>query len=353
MNRGVVREAWQEHETIPCAVVGSGLFGIMAVRELTRRGLDVDWYSADSEPGGIWQGFPHGKARGSTELVNPGWCISRRFWRIRPVGAAEFLDELVRWADERRDKQFRYFGSSVNMVEESSEGVLVTSDRGAKRYLFLVVATGHYGKPMIPFPYSGKRVVHASILPDLSSVGVGDRVLVVGGGQSGVEICEELLATLPMIRPTWVTSRKVLLISRLSFLGIVGTCLSYRTAEEAPRGFVITKDSGRVRSRCDIRPVRVERVEEETVYFSDGTTGCFEHVIAATGYLPPEKLAFPASVRGKSKGMRVSIGGHIVSLNHFGDGCAGASVRCARRQAREVGRLVTEVLAQHRLTGSP
>lgn len=326
-----------------CAVIGSGLFGIQAVRELTRRGIAVDWYSSDPEPGGIWQPMPWGKTRESTELVNPGWCIAPEF-RMKPtVTVHEFRALLKSWSDEGANLQRRRFLTRVDSVVEYDSHVCVATPDGETQYAFVVVATGHYGEPRIPGEWTGDNCYHASSLQDLSRVQPHQSVLVIGGGQSGVEICEEILEDRPDIRLSWCTGRKVRLITRHSPLAMLGTCVRYSTGEQAPRGWVITKSPSMVSTRCTMMPTRVLQVDGGRVEFSDGSIQKFDHIIAATGYASPVGLDFPAPNRARTKGMRLSPGSRIASLNHDGDGCGGASMACARKQGAAVARLFADL----------
>ncbi|WP_047890608.1 NAD(P)-binding domain-containing protein [Micromonospora sp. RV43] len=326
-----------------CAVIGSGLFGILAVRELTRRGNVVDWYSSDPEPGGIWQPMPWGKTRESTELVNPGWCIAPEFRTKPSVTVQEFRDLLKSWSDERADLQRRLFRTRVGQVVEHDSHVDVTSPHGETPYAFVVVATGHYGTPRLPTNWTGDNCYHASTLQDLSRIRPHQSALVIGGGQSGVEVCEEIIEQRPDVRLSWCTGRRVRLISRLSPLAMLGTCVRYSTRGDAPRGFVITKSPATVPTRCTIMPTRVLQVDGERVEFSDGSVEKYDHIIAATGYASPVGLDFPAPGRGRTKGMRLSPLGRIVALNYDGDGCGGASMSCARKQAAASARIFTDL----------
>jgi pyridine nucleotide-disulfide oxidoreductase len=316
-----------------CAVIGSGLFGILAVRELTRRGIAVDWYSSDPEPGGIWQPMPWGKTRESTELVNPGWCIAPEFRTQPTVKVQEFRALLKSWSDERIDLQRRRFRTRVEGVVEHDSHVCVRFPHGEIPYAFVVVATGHYGAPNIPAEWTGDNCHHASGLTDLSRFQADQSVLVIGGGQSGVEICEEIIDERPDIRLTWCTGRKVRLITRHSPLAMLGTCVRYSTKGEPPRGFVITKSPATVAAHCTMMPTRVLQVDGGRVEFADASVHKFDHIIAATGYTSPAGLGFPAPHPGRTKGMRLSPHRRIASLNFDGDGCGGASMGCARKQA--------------------
>lgn len=291
-----------------CAVIGSGLFGIQAVRELTRRGNSVDWYSSDPEPGGIWQPMPWGKTRESTELVNPGWCIAPEFRTKPTVTVQEFRALLKSWSDERTDLQRRRFLTRVDSVVEHDSHVRVATPDGETPYAFVVVATGHYGAPRVPDDWKGNNCCHASSLEDLSRIQPDQSVLVIGGGQSGVEICEEIIEERPGLKLSWCTGRKVKLITRLSPLAMLGTCVRYSTRSEAPRGFVITKSPSTVSTHCTIMPTRVLHVDGDggRVEFSDGSVRKFDHIIAATGYASPVGLDFPAPNPVRTKGMRLS-----------------------------------------------
>ncbi|UXY30459.1 NAD(P)-binding domain-containing protein [Streptomyces sp. HUAS TT20] len=325
-----------------CAVVGSGLFGIQAVRELTRRGISVDWYSSDPEPGGIWQPMPWGKTRESTELVNPGWCIAPEFRTKPTVTVQEFRALLKSWSDERTNLQRRRFLTRVDSVVEHDSHVRVTTPDSETSYAFVVVATGRYGAPRIPDEWRD-NCYHASSLQDLSCIQPHESVLVIGGGQSGVELCEEIIEDRPDIRLSWCTGRKVRLISRHSPLAMLGTCVRYSTKDEAPRGFVITKSPSMVSTRCKITPTRVLQVDGGRVEFSDGSIQKFDRIIAATGYASPVGFDFPAPNPGRTKGMRLSPRSRIASLNHDGDGCGGASMTCARKQAAAAARLYADL----------
>ncbi|MEU4159280.1 SidA/IucD/PvdA family monooxygenase [Actinoplanes sp. NPDC026670] len=324
---------------INCAVIGSGLFGIQAVRELTRRGMFVDWYSSDPKPGGIWQPMPWGKTRESTELVNPGWCIAPEL-RMKPtVTVHEFRALLKSWSDENLNRQRRRFLTRVDSVVEYDSHVCVATSQGEASYAFVVVATGHYGTPKIPTDWTGNNCYHASSLQDLSRIQSGQSVLVVGGGQSGVEICEEIIEERPDIRLSWCTGRRVRLITRHSLLAMLGTCIRYSTRGEPPRGFVITKSPSTVSANCTMTSARVLKVDGNRVEFSDRSSQQFDHIIAATGYASPAGLGVAAPYSAITKGMRLSPRRRVASLNYDGDGCGGASMRCARKQANTAARL--------------
>ncbi|MFE7659734.1 NAD(P)-binding domain-containing protein [Streptomyces celluloflavus] len=251
-------------------------------------------------------------------------------------GVSRSPEVLVRREDQPPARRFL---TRVDSVVEYDSHVRVATPDGETPYAFVVVATGHYGVPRIPGEWTGDNCYHASSLQDLSRIQSDQSVLVIGSGQSGVEICEEIIEDRPDIRLSWCTGRKVKLITRHSPLAMLGTCVRYATRDEAPRGFVITKSPSTVSTHCTIMPTRVLHVDGGRVEFSDGSVQKFDHIIAATGYASPTGLDFPAPNPARTKGMRLSPRSRIASLNHDGDGCGGASMRCARKQAAAVGRL--------------
>lgn len=228
---------------------------------------------------------------------------------------------------------------------EHNSAVWVRTSPGETRYDFVVIATGHYGAPRLPADWAWDNCYHAGDLRDLSGIRSDQTVLVIGGGQSGVEICEEIIAERPEVRLSWCTGRRVRLITRHSALAMLGTCVRYSTSGEPPRGFVITKNPSTVSTHCTILPTRVQQVDGSRVEFSDGSIQKFDHIIAATGYASPVSVAFSAPNPGRTKGMRLSPGRRIAALNYDGDGCGGASMRCARKQAVATARLFADVRA--------
>ncbi|EHH06291.1 lysine N(6)-hydroxylase/L-ornithine N(5)-oxygenase family protein [Mesorhizobium amorphae] len=100
------------------------------------------------------------------------------------------------------------FGEEVTDIANIEKGYRVTTTKD--RYLARAVAIGVGIVPKIPEcarPWLGKDVYHVANYLHRLPIGIGERVMVVGGGQSGAEIIEHLLGNPAIGKITWVTSR--------------------------------------------------------------------------------------------------------------------------------------------------
>ncbi|AYG70666.1 SidA/IucD/PvdA family monooxygenase [Rhizobium sp. CCGE531] len=100
------------------------------------------------------------------------------------------------------------FGEEVTDIAKFDKGYRVTTTRDD--YHARAVAIGVGVVPNIPEcakPWLGDKVYHVASYLDQSPIGVGERVMVVGGGQSGAEVVEHLLGNPDVRKIIWVTSR--------------------------------------------------------------------------------------------------------------------------------------------------
>jgi putative flavoprotein involved in K+ transport len=179
---------------VDVAVIGGGPAGLAAGRELTRTGLEhlvLERGRVGESWRGRWDSF---------RLVTPNWSTQlpgRGYDGTDPDGFMA-RDEVVAYLE-------RYAGDLGGCVREGvevgclesrrGEGFILRTSSGDLRADAVVVATGTYRSPYRP--------AAAATLPvDLLQLDVGDyrneaalpsgRVLVVGSGQSGCQIAEEL-----------------------------------------------------------------------------------------------------------------------------------------------------------------
>jgi putative flavoprotein involved in K+ transport len=117
------------------------------------------------------------------------------------------------------------FSTEVTRIEKEGEGFIVSTNKGDYRSRFVVLATGAFEKPHIPERAKnisrGILEMHSSEYRNPESLGNGD-TLVVGGGNSGAEIVEEILAT----------GRKVFFSTSRKFKSIKSSRLSQWLAYE-------------------------------------------------------------------------------------------------------------------------
>ncbi|KAI9158178.1 Thiol-specific monooxygenase [Paramyrothecium foliicola] len=199
-------------------IVGAGPSGLVAAKTLLHNApkgeFNVTVYDAQPAIGGLWplsqaddhrQVHPLMLANQSKHTVQfsdlawedgapqlpPAWMIGRYLQRYHDrylAGNPSFDLQL---------------GSKVVKAQKnngSSQGWAVSaeSDKGLveKNFDYLLIASGFFGKPIIPVPLTGPQsipVIHSSQYRDLKSLLPKDRrgggkILIVGGQMSGVEI---------------------------------------------------------------------------------------------------------------------------------------------------------------------
>ena len=189
-------------------VIGAGLSGLVAIKNLREHGFGVDCYERETGVGGAWN-WRHDRSPvyGSTHLISskpftqfPDFPMPDS-WPDYPHHT-QVLAYLERYADHFGLRDHIWFGTEVIKVEAADDGrwnVTVSGARGGgsdrtQRYAAVVVANGHNWSPKLP-AYEGMadfkgEVIHSSAYKDPSQLR-GRRVLVVGAGNTGCDIAVE------------------------------------------------------------------------------------------------------------------------------------------------------------------
>ncbi|MCW2498055.1 MSMEG_0569 family flavin-dependent oxidoreductase [Jatrophihabitans sp.] len=179
---------------IPVVVVGGGQAGLAISWHLVREGIDHVVLERDTIThtwrDARWESFC---------LVTPNWqCVLPGYSYTGPdpdgfmvkAEILEWLDGYVASFDPPVREQ-----TAVRSVRETPEGYLVQTSDGDYLAGQVVVATGGYHQPSVPrigerLPLSVKQV-HSSEYANSEQLPEGP-VLVVGTGQSGAQIAEDL-----------------------------------------------------------------------------------------------------------------------------------------------------------------
>jgi putative flavoprotein involved in K+ transport len=170
-------------------VIGAGAAGLCAAWVGLRRGWRPLVIDRTESIGGLW-------ARVRPEMR----CLSLRYRDQFPDGsgpigagprasAAEVLIAIEAFA-ARMWPSYK-FGCRALSLRPCREGLLVETDAGPVRARRVVVATGEYGCPRsieLPGRFDGPIVHSSAFSPE--DVRAGERVLVVGAGNSGAEAAE-------------------------------------------------------------------------------------------------------------------------------------------------------------------
>jgi putative flavoprotein involved in K+ transport len=276
-------------------VIGAGQSGLAAAHTAARRGLRPLVLDASPGPGGSWPAYYD-----SLTLFSPA--------RFSALPGMPFPGDPDRYPV--RDEVVDYltactgaldadvrFGARVEQVTAGDGGFTVTTANGeVVRTLALIAASGGFGRPFRPAlpgleSFTG-RVLHASGYREPGGF-TGARVVVVGGGNSAVQIAAELAR----VATVTITTRGPLRFQRQRILGrdfhwwLTRTGLD--TSRWGPRlapGTVPVIDDGRYRAavtagRPDHRPLP-QRFEGDRIRWADGTTEPVDVVLLATGYRP-------------------------------------------------------------------
>ncbi|GAA3347162.1 ArsO family NAD(P)H-dependent flavin-containing monooxygenase [Amorphoplanes nipponensis] len=282
-------------ETADLLVIGAGQAGLATAHlaaGLGRRPLVLD---AAAGPGGSWPSYYD-----SLTLFSPA--------RFSSLPGFPFPGDPQRYP--RRDEVVDYlaaytsrlaadvrFASPVEQVLPDGDGFRVTTAGGAVVTARTVVAaTGGFRAPYRPpLPGLGDftgTVLHSAQYRDPAPF-AGARVLVVGGGNSAVQIAVELAA----VARVSLTTRGPLRFQPQHLLGrdfhwwLHHTGLD--TASLGPRlikGSVAVIDDGRYRAairagRPDHRPCPA-RLDGDRAWWPDGSSERVDVVLLATGYRP-------------------------------------------------------------------
>jgi putative flavoprotein involved in K+ transport len=277
-------------------VIGAGQAGLALGYHLARAGADFLHIDASARVGDVWR-----ERWDSLRLFTP-----RRYDALPGAvlpgdpdgypGKDEVADHLESYA-ERFDLPV-HLGCRVTAVRaRRSEGFTVDTTTGSYRARQLVVATGPFTTPSVPGCAGDldARVqqLHSSAYRNPGQLR-GHRVLVVGGGNTGVQIADELsragrqvTLAVPELGPA--LPQRILgadlfwWLDHLGAMSISGAGrLGRRLSHQNP---IIGTDLRELRRRVTLAG-RVIDVLDDHVVFADATSAAFDAVVWATGFRP-------------------------------------------------------------------
>ena len=184
-------------------VIGAGISGLTTGKAFSDWGLPYSCFEASDDIGGNWYfGNPNGRSS-AYQSLHIDTSRDGVSFRDMPMGPddypdyphhAEIFGYLHRYADAFSLRDRIRFETPVEHAERKPKGgwEITLGDGSAQEFDFLVVGNGHHWDPRLPdFPgkFDGETIhAHHYIGPADPIDLYGKRVLVVGIGNSGVDI---------------------------------------------------------------------------------------------------------------------------------------------------------------------
>ncbi len=305
------------------AVIGAGAGGLCAAKNLLARGIEPVIFEIGTRIGGLWV-YENDSGR------SPAYKSLRinSEARVSSFGDFPFPDGTQYYPDTTEMEAYFVayackfgltdrirFRSPVQSISPDGDGYRVTiSGAGPERFDGVIVASGHQSTPRHPPQVAGYEgdYIHARDYR-VPAPYAGKRVLVIGPGNSGVDIAADICTvteqtylaarspvlimprlmfgkpqsrTLGLLEKPWLPWRlKVWIRTRLTWI-FHGRMEDWGFRTPPGRTHPIshpTLISHMAWNRIKARP-GLSRVEGRTVHFVDGTAEEVDAIIAATGY---------------------------------------------------------------------
>lgn len=306
-------------------VVGAGAAGISALQQFRQRGHDVECFEKTDRVGGHWQ----------TDYDALHLITSRNTTYFEdfpmPTDYPHFprRDQVREYIESYAHHHGHYdlisFGTEVLAVSPvevtdgpvGSSGWRVLTSRGDEGVFDgVVVANGHLWSPRVPNvdgAFSGRQL-HSSEYRNVGDL-EGDRVLVVGAGNSGCDLAVDVAQHrkevdivirkgiffqsktyfgMPRQELPWLSEfspDEVDLISRILAKISIGDTSSY-PGLPVPEATTLAEGATTVNDlllywihhgRVNVRP-GIEWVDGRDVHYTDGTSGQYDTILWATGF---------------------------------------------------------------------
>ena len=307
-------------QPLQTVVIGAGQAGLSAAYHLKRLGVgDLVVLDANDRPGGAWQHrwdtLTMEDVHGVADL--PGAALPPHEGSVR---ANALVPAYFAGYEGRHELPVRrpVRVVAVRPVDDDPEGLLeVDTSEGSVLTATVVNATGTWDSPFVP-SYPGMdvfagRQLHTAHWPGPQDF-AGQRVVVVGGGASAVQILGELAGVAH--GTVWVTRREPVWRQQ-GFDHEAGRRAVARVEERVaaglpPRsvvdvtGLLLRPQEERARrlGAYQRRPM-FERLEEHGVRWADGSTAEADAVVWATGFRPSVDHLAPLRLRTRHGGIQL------------------------------------------------
>lgn len=313
-------------------VIGAGPSGITALKNIMGQGLDVVCYDFNSDVGGNWiynENIGHSSVFETTHIIS-----SKTLSQYEDFTFDEFETGIPDYPSHDQLRcYFQAYAAKFNLypriefntlvqsceLDHSNNWVIKTIKGGTENtevFSHLVVCNGHHWKPRLPqYPgnFTGK-FIHSHEFKHAKSF-AGQRVLVIGGGNSACDVAVETSRVSSKTMISWRRGYRIvpkflfgkpsdIVASRFAFLP---TGLKFFLSELSVKIFSgSNKNYGlpepehaitgthptineellyKIRHGKVFPKVDIERFDGQNVHFKDGSVEEFDTIIACTGYI--------------------------------------------------------------------
>ncbi|GGX42094.1 ArsO family NAD(P)H-dependent flavin-containing monooxygenase [Streptomyces chryseus] len=346
---------------LDAVVIGGGQAGLAAGYHLRRLGLDFVILDAQTSPGGAWQ-----HTWDSLHLFSPA-AFSSLPGRLMPPQSGQTYPDAAHVVSYLTDYEKRYEFPvvrpvRVQAVHRDGAFLRVETDAGSWRARTVISATGTWWRPFLPavpgrtgFRGTQLHTVEYRSPADLA----GQRVIVVGGGNSGAQVAADLAYDTDL---TWATLREPrYLADDIDGRALFDAATARRRALDA--GGTDTAGVASLGDIVAVPPVRearhagllkaqpmFTRITATGVEWADGTRAEADVIVWCTGFRPSLSHLAPLGLRGPrghipTAGTR-ALGESRLHLLGYGDwtGPASATLIGVGRPARDAAREIAQLL---------
>jgi len=277
-------------------IIGAGPSGLATAYHLQKAGLDFLILEKGDRPG-----FSYSQMHDSLTLLTPACYSNLPGLKLSKNTFAYYNKNQLSDYYQNYAKHFNLpiqFNTKVQAVQKKGGEFEVKTNQGTLNSKFIVSASGVFSHPFIP-PIKGRGeatipIIHSSEYRNLNSVENKKRVLVVGAGNTGVEIATDLAeagheVVLSSKRPPKILPHRILGVDVHFFSRPVELVsrLVARTLKK-PIGIHRTPVLGRkvvgfIRQKKIKLSSALEGVEGNIAKFKGGSAS-FDAIILATGY---------------------------------------------------------------------
>src|SRR5699024_15020 len=344
-----------EHHLVDVAVIGGGQAGLAAGYFLRRAKAEFVILDAGDRPGGAWPRYWDSLRLFSpaAHSMLPGWWMPEEQGQEYPSAShvAWYLAEY-----EHRYHLPVHRPVRVGQVERAEDRLRLRTDAGTWLARRVSSATGTWSAPHIPHG-PGRDAFEGQQLHTVDYRGperfAGQRVVVVGGGNSAAQILAELSE---VTTTTWVTSRPPRFLPEdvdgRALFAIATRAQHSPVAGVADLGDIVVVPSvRRARERAALKAEPMfDRLTRTGVAWADGTALECDAVLWCTGFRPVLDHLHPLGLVGAQGRVAVqgtrSVAEPRLHLLGYGDwtGPASATLIGAARTAKATVAQITREL---------